>query len=379
MPYNHRESSTAPVNPPIQIGNTTYDFVSPLSGRGQAGRAGFYSADGGQHVKLIKEDDPGTCLAEGLVIIFNPLPQTPMPDPIIQATAGVVMRDGVSTTVSMQDRYSPVPGDVIMPFDQYILGHKRDPKTILSEECRQSSAIKEKIRCLPNDVKIQLAYAIYTSQLNGDESLHTGQFMISVNKETQLVSSIRRIDFGALGRYGLARVQFDPLHTSKQYAGSGQFGKDYVSYLLQDNDVKQQVLKLWANTNTDAVVDAVSKRFSEQLAGLEGPSKEHALKEFDRALTKKSTTTLDSEGNIQAQVLVHLVQATTARCDGMNASAIRYLDNPKNVGTHHYLKDKFQKFRSSSQSSATTTESLSSNHTDDSKEKVPSHFTLRNL
>ncbi|HBI21508.1 MAG TPA: hypothetical protein DDY37_02810 [Legionella sp.] len=367
MPAQKPDPYVPSRNSRIIIGETIYDFVSPLGGRGQAGRAGFYSSDGGEHVKLIKEDAPGTCLAEGMVICYNPLPEIEMAEPIIQATAGMIMIDGAHAAVSIQARYSPPPGEVIMPFDQFILGHKRVPNTMVSEEWQNSRLIKEKISALSLDVKMQLANAIYTSQLNGDESLHTGQFMISVNKDNLVVSSIRRIDFGALGRYAMARDQFDPLHTSKQYGSSGQFGKDYVSYLLQDDVVKQHVLKLWTHTDTALVVQQVDQRFTHQVACIEGPLKDMALKEFDGALTKKSSTPLAQSGDIEGQVRSHLLQATEARCNGMKASANLNREHSKSVLDKHDFKNRFKELRTGSTEPAS------------SKEKAPSTFMLRNL
>lgn len=223
-----------------------------------------------------------------------------------------------------------------MPFDQLIFGRKRNPRTVFSEEYKRSSKVGEQIKSLSDAVKMQLANAIYLSQLNGDESLHTGQFMVTVKTGTKDVTSITRIDFGALGRYGMARNEFDPLHTSKQYAQSGQFGKDYVSFLLQDTTVKNHLLHLWCETNTHDVVTTITHRFNHQVSNLENdPSiKTIALNEFQMSLSKK----LPPESQTKKEVLDNLVESAEKRCDGMKNKALAYTDTTQvEKGKHAFL------------------------------------------
>lgn len=308
------------------IGDKHYAFQSALSGRGQAGMAGFYKSEGKTY--LIKEDNPGTCLAESLAVIYHPNPNNAPPAPIIQATAAMVEKNGQKISVSIQEKCTAKEGETLMPFDQLIFGRKRNPKTVFSEEYKRSGMVSEQIKSLSDAVKMELANAIYLSQLNGDESLHTGQFMVTVKTGTNDVTSITRIDFGALGRYSMARNEFDPLHTSKQYAQSGQFGKDYVAYLLQDNTVKDHLLSLWAQTKTSDIVDLVANRFSSQISNLvdEPEIRIAALTELQASLAKKSSIPLQSFEN----VLNNLLESTEKRCDGMQKKALSYASNNEN-------------------------------------------------
>lgn len=303
----------------LLINGQHYTFQSALSGRGQSGMAGFYNSEGKTY--LIKEDNPGTCLAESLAINYHPHPNN-NPVPIIQANVALVEKNGQKISVSIQEKCVAKENETLMPLDQLIFGRKRNPKTVFSEEYKRSGAVREQIKALSDPIKIELANAIYLSQLNGDESLHTGQFMVTVKTGTRDVTSITRIDFGALGRYAMARDEFDPLHTSKQYAQSGQFGKDYVSYLLQDNTVKDHLLQLWAETKTADVINLVANRFSHQVSNLvDTPSiKIAALNELQTSLAKKSSAPSQSFEN----VLNNLLDSTEKRCEGMKNKALAY-------------------------------------------------------
>ena len=104
-------------NTSIIINCIEYNFCSTLGGRGQIGCAGFYTSGNADTEVLVKEDKPGTCLAEGMAIIYSPPGQQKMDESIIQAIVGIVMRDGVSTVASIQARYSPAQNEEIMPFD----------------------------------------------------------------------------------------------------------------------------------------------------------------------------------------------------------------------------------------------------------------------
>lgn len=244
-----------------------------LSGRGQAALGAFYDlpdSTGRVSSRLVKEDKPGTCLAESLVIdVKHPLHKDD-PSPILQADISFATKsDKTRVVVSNQPAFTVAEGNELLGLDQLILRHKRNPKTLASEESAHPEAIAKSIADMPTDIKKQLAYAIYISQLNGDESLHTGQFMVEREREgAKTIKKIQRIDFGALGRYADSRQRagdIDPLHTSSAYANSGQLGKDYVSYLLQDNEVRDHLLSLWAQTDLEQVKDAASARFTEQV------------------------------------------------------------------------------------------------------------------
>ncbi|CDZ79253.1 hypothetical protein BN59_03571 [Legionella massiliensis] len=303
----------------LMLNNQEYVYEGPLPGRGQAGAAGFYAPGGDKNRQvLIKEDDPGTCFAESMVVAY--LPGEQVGTQILQASIGLV--DG--QTVSIQPRFmlsaeDQANGREIAAFDKVVFGRKRDPKTLFSEESRNANKIKETIGRMTPEVKKQLAAAIYMSQLNGDESLHIGQFMVVT--EGDKITKISRIDFGALGRFAHARTDFDPLHTSELYQNSGQFGKDYVSYLLQDDEVKKYLLDYWKKTDVDEVVKQVSDRFDEQVKNLGGANdaRAAALIGFYKSLVKdadnpKKQVTL-------AEIRELLIETTRERCTQMKAAA----------------------------------------------------------
>jgi hypothetical protein len=308
----------------IEINGELFQFIRPLTGRGQAAMAGFYQSASDKRTYLIKEDNPGTCLAEGTAIVYNPTKEQ-RDSPIIQAQIAITEKNGQPISISIQEAFTVKDEEGIKPFDAVLLGHKRAPKTWISEEWRASSTIKEKIGQLTTDVKEQLAYAIYTSQLNGDESLHTGQFMVAENKDTGELTSIKRIDFGALGRYGLARKDFDPMHTSKEYAGSGQWGKDYVSFLLQDKFVADKVMELWRKTDPLEVADKIVERFMKQLDNITVPTiKKTALQQFSQSLLKNSTSVLPSDLHpdaMETQIILHVHAAALKRASGYSSAA----------------------------------------------------------
>jgi len=243
-------------------------LIKKLEGRGQAGFGAFYTF--GDDVYLIKKDTPGTSLAEALVFQYNPLAhEIDSRPPIIQAEISFAQINSESIIiVSKQPSFETSAGGNICGLDDVVLGHKRDPKTWWSEESismsRDPDSIKKAISMMTPEAKKQFAHAIYTSQLNGDESLHTGQFMVERSIDEKHITKIQRIDFGALGRYAEARTDFDPFHTSEIYASSGQYQKDYVNFLLQDKEINNRILDLWANTDVTEVMRLANDRFIQQ-------------------------------------------------------------------------------------------------------------------
>ncbi|HRE31133.1 MAG TPA: hypothetical protein PLD88_04080, partial [Candidatus Berkiella sp.] len=98
------------------------------------------------------------------------------------------------------------------------------------------------------------AAGIMGSAIAGDESLHVGQFMAIVDKDGH-IEGIKRIDLGARERFAVARAQSKtepptPYNASKYYRGSGQCGKDYVSYLLAEPTLRKMYTMLWVNLST---------------------------------------------------------------------------------------------------------------------------------
>ncbi len=244
------------------------ELIKKLGGRGQAGFGAFYRFD--EDVYLIKKDSPGTSLAESLVFQYNPpAHELDSKPPIIQAELSFALINSESIViVSKQPAFTTSSDGKISGLDEVVLGHKRAPKTWWSEESKSMSrdpdSIKKALRMMTPEAKKQFAHAIYTSQLNGDESLHTGQFMVERSLDGQQITKIQRIDFGALGRYAEARTDFNPFHTSEIYASSGQYQKDYVNFLLQDREINNHLLELWANTDVTEVMRLANDRFVQQ-------------------------------------------------------------------------------------------------------------------
>ena len=151
--------------------------------------------------------------------------------------------------------------------------------------------------------------------------------MVTVN-DSNAVTSIKRIDFGALWRYGMVREDFDPLHTSKKYASSGQWGKDYVAYLVQDPFIASQVMELWKKTNAKAVADQIMWRFVEQIANIHDPNlRKTALLEFGKSLLKDSSFKLSSNldlDHLEAQMILHVHAAALKRAAGYTAAAMKH-------------------------------------------------------
>lgn len=330
----------------ITIGGKNYVYEGPLTGRGQAGMAGFYTCDNKRY--LIKEDDPGTCLAESLVVNYKPTGKENNQSPIIQAEIQTIERNGELISISIQEAFVVQKNEEPVAFDIVLLGHKREPNTWSSEESRNSNNIKNKIATLDITVKKELAYAIYTSQLNGDESLHTGQFLVAKNKDSGDITSIKRIDFGALGRYGSVRENFDPMHTSQQYANSGQWYKDYVSYLVEDKEVADEVIKLWNNTKTNEVIDAIRRRFSSQINNItDDDIKKTALLKLGASLSKDPKTIVDPKlelGELIDKIESDVIQAASKRVEGYHTAAQKTFKN-KDVILYNKYKIQFNELR----------------------------------
>jgi hypothetical protein len=221
-----------------------------------------------------------------------------------------------------------------MGLDEIILGRKRDPKTFISEEWWHATDIIDVINSMSLNLKKQLALAIFMSQINGDESLHLGQFMVSQNENGE-ITKIQRVDMGALSRFAFTRSEHNPLKTSPEYKASGQFQKDYIHYLVQDNDVKKELLKLWTIIDVDKVVEQVGKRFDQQIQHFEDNNlKEEALSGFYKTLIKGSekgvrralTHAINQDLSfLEQNVRDMLIMTTKKRCTEMQTSAFLHL------------------------------------------------------
>lgn len=83
----------------LKIEGVTYRYNRPLKGRGQSGLAGFYNIEGQpENYYLIKQDNPATCLAESLAILYTP-PGMDNSSSLIQANAGTLKVNNKNTVV----------------------------------------------------------------------------------------------------------------------------------------------------------------------------------------------------------------------------------------------------------------------------------------
>lgn len=245
-------------------GDNLYKVTILLSGRGQPGMAAFYKADTGPEL-LIKEDQPDTCLLEGSAYYVQKAGLVPtwLYSSVNFARAGDLKETGTKNiTVSIQKRVvkSEEKGSVV-PLDVVILKHKRNPKTLFSEESWYPVTIDRQLSYMTSDPQWKLVGGIYASQLVGDESLHIAQFMAKVNGDN-FISGVVRIDFGARERFSVARDKakdLDPTKTSSFYSQSGQCGKNYLGYYLKNPQLKFKLMCLHAfnGADTEAVQTAI--------------------------------------------------------------------------------------------------------------------------
>jgi len=269
-----------------------FRYKSALAGRGQKGLANFYTDDVNQ--VLIKEDDPATCVLEGTAYFVKHcqlLPKT-LEDCVNFASVGVVKRSatGEPMVVSIQDRVMPSQaenGGKVRSWDEIVYGVKRNPNTIFSFESWYPDSIKQNIAALSPKVKWQLAASLFSSAAVGDESLHVGQFMALLDKDNN-ITGIKRIDLGARERFAVARNQIkqhDPFHDSTQYQAHGQWGKDYLSFLLADPSFRKIYTMIWLNL--------ASKDKSELKDSIKAASKTAFIMEFQAIPENQREKTLN--------------------------------------------------------------------------------------
>jgi hypothetical protein len=268
------------------------DFIEPLGGRGQSGFGGFIGQPGNpsqQH--LVKIDDSATCILEGSAKFAQGLIPKRNKKSVNFASAGVMKVDESLNVISVQPRVSPSNSDnSIVPWDKVVYGQKRNPKTWVSAELKNKNKITGSIDAMSDKARSDLASAIYISNIVGDESLHVGQFMAEVDDSNKVVG-ITRIDFGARERYSATR--FDKADfkdkTSNEYRFSGQAGKDYISYLLANPDVKQKYLSLCArDIEPKAIARHHARVFQNELQKLPIQAQHEALDDILNVVFKKS-------------------------------------------------------------------------------------------
>lgn len=283
---------------------TEWQLIKALEGRGQVGEAGFYRKPDNTEV-LIKEDDPGTCIMEGTAIFARDVLPPGLADSANFASAATMVVSDEPKVVSIQSRVQAFGSDTVQPWDNIVYGKKRKPNELYSAESRNAEQIKAHIAHLDAKPKWQLAAGIFASALVGDESLHVGQFMATVD-ENKKVTGIKRIDFGARERYANYRhgllpnpAQYnDPYNASLLYthgAFATQFGKNYVSYLLAEPSLHKMYTLLWANMDarSQAVLPMIKQRSKnaiiEQFANLPESLREKAIAEVLDTINKAPT------------------------------------------------------------------------------------------
>lgn len=239
-----------------------YALTKRLEGRGQEAAAGFYIRLADKKSYLIKQDDPYVCVLESTADWTEKLLPTHFTRKVINfAHCGVLTSnsyDKTSHVVSIQPAIDAKPWDII------ILGKKRRPKIPVSEECLYQDKIKKHLSELSDDAKTDVACALFLRTAAGDESLHIGQYLAFTDEKTKNVTGLIGIDLGARERFALARKASDDFkhQTSQFYLKSGQYCKDYIYYLLQDNDVNNKDIYmryyyLWGRLTHGDVMDAV--------------------------------------------------------------------------------------------------------------------------
>ncbi len=256
-------------------------FVKKLEGRGQSAFAAFYRDEDNHQTYLVKCDAPGVCLAEATAT-RGFLPEA-YKTSINCADIGVL--NGQTMTIQ------PLVENAT-PLDKIVYNKKRNPRAVISYELRYKQQIKDFLESLTLEAKMDLAHSLYASTALGDESLHLGQFLALMDTKDQTkVNHIVRIDFGARERYALARSEqsdFSPIKTSKHYKKSGQFGKDYISFLLADSCLKQQFLILWAQSNVEKIVATQIETFKDKLSKLPEEQSNLALEQLLQDMNKKA-------------------------------------------------------------------------------------------
>jgi len=252
------------------IAGKTYRLAQRLGNRGQSGFAGFYEPveSPGEQV-LIKADPPGTCVLEGSTgFIREWLPREKRHVAnFAKAQTAVLPRDNNrQLIVTVQDK---VPNS--SKWDVLVYGRERNPKSLKSYESKHSKKITTAIFSMGESFKQDLAYALFTSMVLGDESVHVGQFMALMEEDGDKPIGLCRIDFGARERYQQARLTSQTLEThqtSTFYAKSGQWGKDYFGYLVRNKRVWSYYLHQWSSLSTeepelDELFNAAKKELDE--------------------------------------------------------------------------------------------------------------------
>ncbi len=226
----------------IEINQKHYVKVKPLEGRGQKYEAGFFLCLEDGLLYVIKEDDAATCILEGSADFIIPLIPGSHLRAINLAEFATITENKSQKIVSIQPAIVPST-----PWACIVFGSKRDPATIRSVESKNQNKLSSHIAGLTNQVKMDAAVSIYGSNLSGEESMHSGQYVVRVDKQGNIITIVR-IDLGARERFAILRNEEKDfkIKTSDVYAKSGQFGKTYMEFMLVDPNVHAFVIYLWA-------------------------------------------------------------------------------------------------------------------------------------
>lgn len=312
-----------------------YQLVNPLNGRGQPGLAAFYQKTIDPKIPiLVKVDDPATCVMEGsadFVTTSHVIP-TQLANTINYAYVGLYTDENNQThTISIQDKVVPTNStEKVVPWDTIVYGKKREPKTMFSTESWHPEKIRENLTNMLPTTQWQLAGGIFASNIAGDESLHIGQFM-AIQDNQQNVVGIKRIDLGARERYAIARSNhpYDPYKTSSQYCASGQFGKDYIDFLLSAEDIKRKYTLLWSIATIDAIEKSYMVSFMKAMNSLSQKQQQQAYDGILDRINRYSKTpfqpdSTDLHENID-KLATYLSELAAKRANAMQKVALQDL------------------------------------------------------
>lgn len=247
-----KKESTGPAKDQLimQDHSQTFTFERPLGNRGQAGRAGFYTNESGDTV-VIKEDPLSTCVMEcslGFIKAFLPEGHKEC----INLSECKIFENNEKKTIlaSIQPAIQNVK-----PWAIVLFRSQRNPKSPISIEYMNQSTLLNKLESLNNTLKTDLAVSLWASIALGDESLHTGQFLIvyanDAKKRKNKPIHLALIDRGAAGR-GAVRLMLnneDTTKTSYTYKwgiglGIPQLYNHYIEYYLMNPDVNAKYIQL---------------------------------------------------------------------------------------------------------------------------------------
>ncbi len=300
------------------IDGQLYIKQEDLKGRGQEGEAAFYLCEDNREYLIKKDKDLATCVLEGsLQFIQDYLPgahaglwKSQFRDCINLAHCCVVdqymadkkeIKEYKREVASIQPKVKDAK-----PWDVVLFGKKREPNHPVSQEFRNQAVILDHLAELSNVAVLSLAASIMAGMLCREESFHFAQYMVGMDKDDEIIKFIR-IDLGASGRYGRARLEAKDfkLGTSDVYAKSGQFGKRYVDYLLNAPNVMIYVCLFWSEFDIDDIDKLVSDSkecFRLQINKVPGDLQQDILNKIYDIYTKKSSIKRNNQDITQQQL-----------------------------------------------------------------------------